>query len=70
MSSSSATMPVSEGLILSVGAMLMGCIAGVLTCVLKSRCTKISFCGISCERDVIPPTDLENVQVSMDATRH
>jgi len=54
----------SEGFLLSAAAMVGACCAGMLTCILKSRCTRISCCGISIERDVIPPTELNNVQVN------
>lgn len=54
----------SEGFLLSAAAMIGACCAGFLTCILKSRCTRISFCGISIERDVIPASELNNVQVN------
>jgi hypothetical protein len=59
-------LPISEGFLLSAGAMLMGVAAGCLSCVLKSRCQKIKCCGIECERDVIPSQDLANVSVQMN----
>ncbi len=54
----------SEGFLLSAAAMVVACCAGMLTCILKSRCTRISCCGISIERDVIPASELNNVQVN------
>jgi len=54
----------SEGFLLSAAAMVGACFAGMLTCILKSRCTRISCCGISIERDVIPAAELNNVQVN------
>jgi len=54
----------SEGFLLSAAAMVCACCAGMLTCILKSRCTRISCCGISIERDVIPASELNNVQVN------
>lgn len=54
----------SEGFLLSAAAMVVACCAGMLTCILKSRCTRISCCGISIERDVIPAAELNNVQVN------
>jgi hypothetical protein len=43
-------------MIMSVGATIVS----LLVAVSKSRCTTIKFCGASCERDVIPISDLEN----------
>ena len=36
----------------------------LLTFFLKSRCRVINCCCLRCERDVIPPTDLNNVVIS------
>jgi len=57
-------LPISEGFLLSAGAMLFACCAGFLSCILKSRCSEIKFCGISIKRDVIPATELNNVQIT------
>tara|TARA_R110001632_G_scaffold26395_3_gene71390 strand:+ start:135 stop:341 length:207 start_codon:yes stop_codon:yes gene_type:complete len=65
MSELSTSLPVSEGFLLSAGAMMVGIIAGCLSCVLKSRCSTIKCCGLELQRDVIPATDLNNVQVQM-----
>ena len=47
---------------------LVGIIGGgglyCLTFILKSRCRDIECCCVRCERDVIPPTDLNNVSIS------
>ena len=59
-------LPISEGALLSGFAMLMACCAGILSCILKSRCSSISCCGIKIERDVIPSQDLANVSVNMN----
>lgn len=58
-------LPVSEGFMLSGFALLAGCCAGLLSCILKSRCSSIKCCGIELQRDVIPAPDLNNVQVQM-----
>ena len=63
--SSSENMPISEGFLLSAGAMFFGMCAACLTCILKSRCKKISVCGVSCERDVIPASELDSVNVDL-----
>ena len=59
-------LPISEGFLLSAGAMIITCVGGILTCILKSRCTKIKFCGIELERDVIPSANLSSVQVDLN----
>lgn len=61
-------LPISEGFLLSAGAMIFGCFAGLLTCILRSRCQKIKFGCIECERDVIPSTDLASVNVDFNQT--
>ena len=58
-------LPVSEGFLLSAAALLVGCCAGILSCILKSRCNSIKCCGLELTRDVIPAADLNNVQVQM-----
>ena len=61
---SESILPVSESLILTALGMIGACCAGMLTCILKSRCTKISCGCCSIERDVIPAAELNNVQVN------
>jgi hypothetical protein len=58
-------LPLSEGFLLTVFGMFIGCFSGALACILKSRCTRISCCGVSIERNVIPPNDLQNVSVDI-----
>ena len=43
--------------------MFGACGAGVLSFILKSRCRTITCCCIKCERDVIPPNELNNIEV-------
>jgi len=47
---------------------LVGIIGGggvyLLTFCLKSRCRVINCCCLRCERDVIPPTELNNISVA------
>ena len=43
----------SEFLLIIIGAIGATC-AGCLAFVLKSRCTRISCCGLNIDRDVIP----------------
>lgn len=44
----------NSAFILAAMGMVGGCLTGLATCILKSRCTKISVCGCNCERDVLP----------------
>ena len=46
-----------------VGIIGGGCMYG-LTFMLKSRCRVIECCCVRCERDTIPPADLNNVSIS------
>ena len=61
---SETQLPVSESLILTALGMIGACCAGILSCILKSRCTKISCGCFSIERDVIPASEINNVQVN------
>lgn len=65
---SESQLPVSEGFLLSAAAMMVGVIAGCLSCILKSRCSSIKCCGVELQRDVIPAAELNNVQVEMTNT--
>lgn len=58
-------LPLSEGFLLTIAGMFIGCFSGVLACVLKSRCTRISCGCFTIERSVIPPADLRNVSVDI-----
>ena len=58
-------LPVSESLLLTTFGMFLGCFAGLLSCILKSRCSSIKCCGIELQRDVIPASDLNNVNIDM-----
>jgi hypothetical protein len=31
------------------------CVVGLTAYFLRSRCTRVACCGMSCERDVLPP---------------
>jgi len=46
-----------------IGIIGGGCIY-CLTFILKSRCRVINCCCLKCERDTIPPADLNNISVS------
>jgi len=47
---------------------LVGIVGGggvyLLTFFLKSRCRVITCCCVKCERDVLPPSDLNNISVA------
>lgn len=56
---------VSEGFMIAIFGGFSALIAGVLSCALKSRCTRIKCCGVECERNVIPASELNNVHVEI-----
>ena len=60
-------LPVSESFLIGVLGMLAGLCGGCLTCLLRSRCSKIKFCGIECERNVsdnVEAVDVRSVNVN------
>jgi len=61
----SASFPLSESFIITIVGAFLGCISGMLACILKSRCSKIKCCGIECNREPIPVAELDNVVVDM-----
>ena len=44
----------NSGFLITVLGLLGTCVAGIAVYFLKSRCTRIACCGMSCERDVVP----------------
>ncbi len=61
--SSTVDMVVSESFILAVIGIASGITGGVLSFILKSRCSKINCFCISCERNVLEATELEAANV-------
>ena len=61
-------LPVSEGFILALFGGFVGFVGGILTCALKSRCSRIKCCCVECERDVLPPADLNTATIEMPTT--
>jgi hypothetical protein len=59
------TMPVSESFILACVGVISGCVGGVLTFFLRSRCSEISCCCFKCKRDVLQGEDIERGSVSI-----
>jgi hypothetical protein len=57
--------PLSESFVITIVGALLGCVSGVLACVLKSRCSTIKCCGIECQRVPIPITELDKVEVDL-----
>lgn len=59
------TLPVwfDSGFILSLTAMIGGGCGYLLVFCLKSRCRTVECCCIKCERDVIPPNQLSQIEV-------
>ena len=55
---------VDDTFILSLVGIIGGGGVYCLTFMLKSRCRVIKCCCLSCERDTIPPADLNNIQLS------
>ena len=53
----------NQAFILTFTGIIAACCAGFLTFILKSRCTSISCCGCKIERQVIPPEQLNQVQL-------
>ena len=58
-------MPVSESFILACVGVISGCVGGILTFLLRSRCTEISCCCFSCKRNVLEGEDIERGRVSI-----
>jgi len=57
-------MIITESFILTVIGLVGGGLSALLVYFLKSRCTDISCCCISCKRDVLP-----DVQPTLNDTR-
>ena len=64
-----STLPVSEGFIIAMFGGFGALVSGILVCCLRSRCTSIKFCGVECQRDVIPPDQLDAAQVNIAPPR-
>jgi hypothetical protein len=62
------SMPVSESFILACVGVVSGCVGGLLTFLLRSRCTEISCCCVSCKRNVLEGEDIERGRVSIKRT--
>jgi hypothetical protein len=54
-------MQLTEAGVLSLSALTFGFLAGLLSCVLRSRCHTIKCCGCHFERDV-----LENIETDVE----
>ena len=59
-------LPVSEGFIIAIIGAMGALLAGILTCGLRSRCSRIKICCIECDRDVIPSTELNGIGVNVN----
>ena len=51
-------LPVSESFIIAVVGGITASLALMCSCILKSRCYRIRFCGIECDRQVLTIDDL------------
>ncbi len=59
--------PISDStFLLSTFGIIATCFSGFLAFILKSRCTRISCCGLVIDRDVIPPDQINQ----LDRSRH
>ena len=54
----------NSAFLLTLIGLLGSCCTASLVFLLKSRCTKIKCCGFICERDVIPPAELNEVTIT------
>ena len=54
----------NSGFILTFVGMIGGGISLCLVCILKSRCEYIKCCGVECKRQVIPATELADVELT------
>lgn len=55
-------LPVSESFLIGCVGVFAGLCGGFLTFLLRSRCSKIKFCGIECER-VVSDGNVEPIEV-------
>jgi len=51
--------------VLTIVGVGVGCVGTLFTYLLKSRCSKIGFCGLNCERDVVK---LNQSQIQVQST--
>ena len=56
-------LPISESFLITIIAAIGTLIAGILACALKSRCSRIKCCCIECDRIVIPPSELNQINM-------
>ena len=47
---------------------ISGCLLGVMTILYKSKCTKISFCGVVIERNILEEEKID--EISINHTTH
>ena len=65
MSTASEFVSTNSGFLLTVVATTVGLIGMVLTCGLRSRCSKIKIGCIECQRDVITEDRIKDVAVEV-----
>ena len=53
----------NEAFLLTLVASISGMLGLLLNTCIKSRCSAIKFCGVSCIRQPIPVEDLANVNI-------
>ena len=61
----SEDMIVSESFIIACIGIACGALGGVLTCALRSRCSKIKCCCIECDRQVLTAAEMRNTNIEI-----
>ncbi len=64
MSEDQGGLPVTETFLITITTAILGALSGLCVCMLRSRCTRIQCCGMRVDRDVIPPEELGNQNIS------
>ena len=54
----------NDTFVLTFFGLISSCAAGCLVYLLKSRCTRIKFCCLTCERVPVSEDNLQNVTVT------
>ena len=54
----------NSAFLITMTGIVIGAMGMCLTCILRSRCSKIKVCGIECDREVISEGNLGAVEVT------
>jgi hypothetical protein len=55
---------------LTISGSFFGFLAIMLRACLKSRCTRIRFCGLECNRDLSVPVDTSDIKLDIEPAKH